>query len=1120
AIAYSGPVTLNQSTLLRARTYDAATNTWSAITEVGFAMSTPANAANLIISEINYNAADDDAFEFIEFKNISNERIDLTGVQVSSAVNYTFDFAYLDAGEHLVIIKDKDAFNYRYTDPSSPYYYADIQIAGVWESGSLDDSGETIVVTAADLSEIMSFKFDNNNGWPGRANGNGSAAELENPAGVPTLQPAKNDFLAAGNNWRPTSEYHGTPGRDGLGPDNRIVVNEVLAHTDPPLKDSIELFNTTAGTIDISGWFISDATGAYQKFEIPGSTSLTAAGFVAFDEDDFNSSGDPLKDFALNSAEGDEIYLLEADGDGNLLRFVDHVEFGPTKNGESIGRLPDGQGSLYRMCERTFGQSNSSNGNRVCYGPVVINEIHYNPAGSDTDREYIELYNFGDVTETFDNWQLRGEVDYDFAPGITLAPDTALLIVGFPVTDTVRLDGFRAAYNVDPAVTILGPWDNDARLDNGGSTIKLLRPDTLQEPPDAPAFYPMLIEDIVEYDDDPPWTIQPDGNGPSLELISPELDNRLATSWTASWDPNGTAGRHNDDDNPTISIEDILLYEEDSGLVNAVLDVTLSHRSGYTVTADFTTTAGSATAGSDFNTQSGQVEFTPGETDQTITILVNGDELYEGNESFDVTLSNAQNGQLAAEPTATATILDDDPIPTVNIANTVSSAETDLSVTVTVTLSNPSAQTITVDYATADNNALNTLDYTAQNGTLTFTSGVIEQTFTITLLDDNIDEPDETFWVNLSNVSNANLGEDQAVITIMDDEAAPSLTIADGIIVEGNETGNSTALAVTLSHPSSFAVTVDYATADDTATAGSDYVATADTLTFAAGQTSQTITVETIGDITDEVDESFAVNLSNANQATIADATSVVTIIDDEGIPTVNVVDTAVVEGNDGTTQLVFDLLLLPASDQTVTIDYTTADDTATAASDYVAAADTVTFAAGQTSQTVAITVNGDTLFESDETMRLLLSNLTGDALLSDGTAVGTITNDDAAPIVTLASDVSVVEGNSGSTTLTFTATLSTASVVTATMDYATADGSATAGSDYTAVSGSLTFAPGETSKTITVDILADEDPEANETFTLSLSNFTAAQAGTTAITITIIEDDARVIYLPMIVQK
>src|SRR5205085_795976 len=208
-------------------------------------------------------------------------------------------------------------------------------------------------------------------------------------------------------------------------------------------------------------------------------------------------------------------------------------------------------------------------------------------------------------------------------------------------------------------------------------------------------------------------------------------------------------------------------------------------------------------------------------------------------------------------------------------------------------------------------------------------------------------------------------------------------------------------------------------------------------------------------------------------------------IVDSQGIgtmlhnePRISINNVSKLEGNGNkTTQFIFTVSLSVAYDQAVTVNYATADGTATAGSDYTAKSGTLTFNPGDPlTQTVTVLVNGDTTYEANETFFVNLSGATN-ATLADGQGLGTILNDDAQPTLAI-NDVSLAEGSSGTTTFTFTVTLSNASYHTVTLNYATANGTATAGSDYVSKSGTLTFNPGETTKTISISVNGDKTKE------------------------------------------
>lgn len=327
------------------------------------------------------------------------------------------------------------------------------------------------------------------------------------------------------------------------------------------------------------------------------------------------------------------------------------------------------------------------------------------------------------------------------------------------------------------------------------------------------------------------------------------------------------------------------------------------------------------------------------------------------------------------------------------------------SITFTVSLSAASSQTITVNYATADNTATSPADYGSTGGLLTFNPGELSKPITVTTSNDLIDEATENFFVNLSGATNAVLLDGQGQGTINDNNPTPSLSINDLSIAEGDTGTTAFTFTVSLSAASGQTVTVNYATADNTATAGIDYQSTSGLLTFIPGDTAETLTVLVNGDTTFEPNETFFVNLNVPANASISDAQGQGTITNDDAAPptpTLFIDDlSTITEGNSGTSVVTFTVTLSPSSVNPVTVDYITANVTASDTSDYVATSGQLSFAPGETSKPINVTINGDTLVEPDETFRINLSNATGGAsIAAPGFGTGTIKNDDTADLV------------------------------------------------------------------------------------------------------------------------
>jgi len=305
-------------------------------------------------------------------------------------------------------------------------------------------------------------------------------------------------------------------------------------------------------------------------------------------------------------------------------------------------------------------------------------------------------------------------------------------------------------------------------------------------------------------------------------------------------------------------------------------------------------------------------------------------------------------------------------------------------------------------------------------------------------------------------------------------------------------------------------VTVSFSTTDDTATtADNDYASTSGTVTIPAGSTTATVIVPVNGDTTVEPDEILFVTLANPVNANLGNTDGVGTIENDDA-PVVSIDSPSVVEGNAGTADLVYTVSLDQPSTEDVTVEVTTTDATATTADgDYVTTTEIVTIPAGLTEATFTVPVNGDTTVEPDETVTATLSaptNATLDPVASVGT--GTIINDDGAALSI--DDVTLVEGDAGTTNAMFTVSIDNPSTQDITVDYVITDDTATsADADYVPVTGTATIPAGSTSTTIDVPVTGDTTVETDETFTVDLSNPTNATIADNQGVGTIENDDA-----------
>jgi hypothetical protein len=354
-------------------------------------------------------------------------------------------------------------------------------------------------------------------------------------------------------------------------------------------------------------------------------------------------------------------------------------------------------------------------------------------------------------------------------------------------------------------------------------------------------------------------------------------------------------------------------------------------------------------------------------------------------------------------------------------------------------------------------------------------------------------------------------------------EARHQLSIADSTVLEGDGGTVTAVFTVTLSPASTSTVEVDYTTVNDTASAGSDYTAASNTLTFNPSQTETTISILVTGDTDDEVDETFFVQLSNAVNADLLDGEAVGTIVDNDGLPKLTIGDQTLLEGNSGTKVMEFEVTLSPASASVVTVDYETMPDSALAGSDYTAVNDTLTFQPNETSKTISVDILGDIVDEGvSEAFTVQLSSPSNAALAND-LAAGTITDDDQARL-RHEYGPHIPEGDSGYTPAVFTVTLSTPADFIVTVDYEVSSGfgdeGAKVGDDFLAAADTLTFQPGETVQTYTVQIVGDTISEADENYSSLISNANVPISVNGSLAQILNDDDNNFsVFLPMIVR-
>ena len=549
---------------------------------------------------------------------------------------------------------------------------------------------------------------------------------------------------------------------------------------------------------------------------------------------------------------------------------------------------------------------------------------------------------------------------------------------------------------------------------------------------------------------------------------------------------------------PTLSVNNTAVYKPLTGKTTASLNVTLSSASVNTVTVHYTTADNNGTAGVDYTATNGTLTFAPGVVTNKVAVSVLGGTVTTGNKSFFVNLSAPTNATMSSS-SGLVNIIDDTIVPYLSLNGTAVArpASGTVNDVFTATLSSPSANTVTAHYTTSDNSATSGIDYTTTSGTVTFAPGVTSQHINVPVLARTVKTGDKSFFLNLSAPANALIsGQSSDQGYILDTNFNPGISVND--VSKNRPTSGSTneTFTVTLSPASVNTVTVNYATSDGNAFAGTDYTATSGMLTFTpGGPTSQTVNVSVTGINTTTPNRFFNLNLSAATNAQLLRSNAVGWIIDTvapvAGVQYLSVSDGSLIKPTSGTTNESFtiNLLAAPVATAPVTVSYTTADSSAVAGIDYTSTRGSVTFNVGQTSKTVNVPIIGNTLPATDRAFNLNLFSASPGSQFARSQGTGLIIENQPSNRVFPGNDVAVIKGDSGTQTANFTVNLSSAQAFPVQVDYFTSQGSALDPSNYLGDSGTLTFAPGTTSINVPITVNSNTFILPTEYFQLNLTN-------------------------------
>ena len=617
---------------------------------------------------------------------------------------------------------------------------------------------------------------------------------------------------------------------------------------------------------------------------------------------------------------------------------------------------------------------------------------------------------------------------------------------------------------------------------------------------------------------------------PSLEFTTANWATAQTVTVTGAQDPDSadetvtvTLDTNSVDDAGYAALVDVtvavtVVDDDDAGLVldktsvsvdegaEETFTVALATQPTATVTVDVTSTdVAEATVSPP------SLEFTTANwaTAQTVTVT-GAQDPDSADETVTVTLdtNSVDDAGYAAlvDVTVAVTVTDDDDAGLV-LDKTSVSVDEGAEETFTVALATQPTATVTVDVTSTD-----VAEATVSPPSLEFTTAnwATAQTVTVTGAQDP-DSADETVTVTLDTNSVDDAGYAALVdvtvavtVTDDDDDDDAGLPILSGITVWGEERLESEVWAiflVKLGTAMSAEMTLEYATADGTARAGEDYVATSGTLTIPAGVTSISVLVDLVEDAIAEDDETVVLRVNVPSDETQQAISGTALIIDDDNVGVLDIGDAKFRETDE---YLRFELTLSRPTTNDVAVDYETADGTATAGQDYVATSGTLTIPAGELAASIKVALLDDSIDEIHERFTVELRNAKN-ADMGDSSGTGTIADGDPLPVMV----VGVVEAAESEPEVELTVTLTSISSRLITADYITFDHTAVGdGVDYVTTAGSLRFEPGEIHKTISIRIVDDDLNEGDETFTVILEDIKNARRGDRSHSVTILDDD------------
>jgi autotransporter-associated beta strand protein len=726
--------------------------------------------------------------------------------------------------------------------------------------------------------------------------------------------------------------------------------------------------------------------------------------------------------------------------------------------------------------------------------PAIEQRVAITP---DSDHDGVARWEQPDDVPQLGVWLMTDWADGKIISG---KPDGAMPApLAFPKASVLRdpegryshlilpLSGFWGVLWIRPGT---GAWllnvSDSSGLDLDGASNGLL------------VFNVSQMKSISQPDDKPPAGIE-------------RGDVLLGESWLSEdWFGDRVDDHLQESDGPgTIRFAGVSIADETSGKVRITL-LRTGGTSG-TISVDWTTTDNTAKSGVVYDGRAGTAAFGPGEILQTIEIPLINDSVYSGATAFNVVLSRPAGTTITGPASKPITIRDDEPPPQL-VGQNMTTTEGDdgtHEVLFNVTISGATRLPVTARW----DSRLEPDGGSHAAGTLTFVpGGPTTQTIAVRYNANRLPEEDRIYSVSITNVQNALPERVTQSLTVVDDDFA-DVSILDASISEAKDYGW---VVVAIDERSTKPVTFKYATAAGSAIAGTDFVTTSGTGSIGGLDRYFLIQIPIVADPSVEGDEWFSVTLSGVKNARVRRDSASVVILDDESntIPAIAVAPVALAESPFQPAKFRFQLSF--SSPQEVRFRAATASGTATGGADFQSIDQTIVIPSGTMNFTLDVPLINDAQTEGTETFSIVLSEPVG-ATIATPSATATIFDDDRVTdpnaVSISGTGLELVEGDAGPSMARFTIQLSRAASSTITVPYATADAAAVAPADYARTAGTISFAPGETTKVVEVAVSGDKEHELDETFTLVLGNPTNATVAVRALTCRIRNDDAAPIH-------